>query len=131
MDTFKISNEIPEIYTKCHEQFGVNWDDGVVFTYGDTIHCKYKLSPDLIIHESVHVKQQADMGKDEWWGKYFTDKEFRLSQEIAAYRLQIAFIKNNVKDRNEAFRMYHKIWNDMERMYGEMCTYKEARELTK
>lgn len=127
---FKISNEIPEIYKKCHEVFGVNWEDGLIITYGDTVYCSSELDPSLIIHEGVHVKQQKEMGPEKWWDKYFVDKEFRLSQEVEAYKAQIRYIKLNVKDRNTAFKICHKIWQDMVRMYGGMCTYEEAKKLT-
>ena len=129
-NAFALSSECPTIYQKCHDAFGVNWDDGVVITYGDVVYCKYPLSQDLIIHESVHVKQQTDMGVEEWWDKYLIDKEFRLSQEVPAYKEQIKFIVANVKDRNWRFKACHKIWQDMERMYGNMVSYADAKKLT-
>lgn len=127
---FKISHEIPSIYEKCHDRFGVDWEDGIVITYGDTVYSKYDLSPDLIIHEGIHVKQQREIGVEEWWNRYLEDKDFRLSQEVEAYGAQIKFIKTTIKDRNEIFKRCHKIWTDMVRMYGSMCTYSEAKKLT-
>ena len=127
---FKTSQDVPPIYEKCHEAFGVNWDDGIVITYGDTVYSKYDLSPDLIVHEGVHVEQQKVMGPEKWWEMYLEHKEFRLLEEVDAYSAQIKFIKSNVKDRNEAFRYCHKIWQDMARMYGSMCSYSEAKKLT-
>ena len=66
----------------------------VTFCYGDTIYNPYKLklTEDLIYHESVHSKQQGDT-PDEWWSKYLTDVEFRLSQELEAYGEQYQFVK--------------------------------------
>ena len=127
---FKISHDIPEIYKKCHEKFGVEWDNGIVITYGDIVYSKWELPPSLVIHESVHVKQQIEMGIEKWWDKYLEDKEFRLSQEVEAYKEQIKFIKTTVKDRNIVFKMCHKIWWDMARMYGNMCSYGDAKKLT-
>lgn len=130
MIDFKISHDKPPIYAKCHEAFGVNWDDGIVITYGDTVYCKFELSTDLIVHERVHVIQQKEIGVEAWWDRYLADVKFRLQQEVEAYREQIKFIKKVVKDRNLAFKICHKIWQDMERMYGGMCDYREARRLT-
>lgn len=127
---FKTSHNIPDIYAKCKERFNVDWDEGIVITYGDVVYSKYELSPSLIVHEGVHVKQQTEMGVEKWWDKYFDDKEFRLSQEVEAYRAQIRFIRDNVKDRNEVFRYCNKIWKSMVKLYGSMCNYEEAKKLT-
>lgn len=126
---FTVSHEKPFIYDKCREQFNIDWES-VVITYGNVVYSKNELSPDLLVHEGVHVVQQKEMGVEIWWEKYFNDKEFRLSQEVEAYKAQIKFIKMNVKDRNYAFRACHRIWQDMVRMYGNMCDYATAKKLT-
>lgn len=36
----------------------------------------------LVKHESVHIKQQKNMGTIKWLFKYLTDKKFQLSQEL-------------------------------------------------
>lgn len=124
----KISTEKPSLYEKIKDIFGIDWEKGVVITYGDTIYCKYPLSEDLMIHEATHVKQQTDMDKDEWWGKYFLDKEFRLSQELEAYNNQMHFI-NKTYNRDYRRKLRNKILHDMTTMYGSMCTKKEAEVL--
>jgi len=124
----KFSNEIPEIYYQCREKFGVDWNKGITITYGDTVYSNRPISEDLKVHEEVHVQQQIIMGKDIWWNKYLTDKEFRLSQEVEAYRRQIGYIKMfyNRKTR----RMIEKhIVDSMATLYGGMCTKDEARKL--
>ncbi len=127
---FKVSNQIPAVYQKCHEVFGVEWDDGIVITYGDTVYSKFPISPDLKVHEVTHVIQQREMGKDVWWKKYFEDVEFRLSQEKEAYINQSKWIKNNVKDRNERFRRLNKIANDLSSfVYGNIISKSEANKL--
>lgn len=103
------SKQIPPVYEKCHEQFGVNWSKGVIITYGDTIYCKYDLTPDKIAHESVHVKQQSKMDKDVWWDRYFSDSKFRLQQELEAYRAEANFIRRTVGDRNDRARLFRDI----------------------
>ena len=127
----KISKECPTlIYTRCKEQFGADWDKGVIITYGDTIYTKSgHISPDLVVHEMTHIEQQNKVGPDIWWDKYFSDKDFRLSQEVEAYSNQAKFIKENVKDRNKRFSMVNHIWKMMATMYDGMISYEKAKLL--
>ncbi len=128
----KFSNEKPPIYERCVAAFGpmVDWDDGIIFTYGDTIHCKGDIPPDLVVHESVHIRQQTAMGADKWWDKYLVDAAFRLSQEVEAYKAQVKWIYANVKDRNESFRLRAKIYGFLSSsLYGNLVTSAEARAL--
>lgn len=129
-DEIKISHEVPPIYEKCAEKFGVSWNDGIVITYGDTVYSKDELSADLIVHESIHVKQQKEIGVDVWWDKYLTDQEFRLAEEVECYRAQIRFLKANIKDRNQLFRVCNEIWKNMVTLYGRMVSYEDAKRLT-
>jgi hypothetical protein len=124
-----LSQEIPPVYEQCRKQFGVNWDDGIIITYGDTIHYKFvNLPRDFIVHEETHVKQQMAMGKELWWEKYFADEDFRLSQEVEAYRAQWKFIKNNY-DRNLRKKREKTLCQDMARIYGGIFTEEEAHKL--
>lgn len=126
----KISSGKPpnNIYDRCREKFGVNWDDGVVFTYGDTIYCKYDVPADIQAHEAVHIRQQALVGKDIWWERYLADKDFRLSQEVEAYKEQWKYLVANA-DRNYRKMMKKHILDSMVRMYDGMVTLKEAEAL--
>jgi len=65
-----------------------------VYAYGDIIYSPQgeKLRPDLIYHEHVHSEQQAG-DPEAWWGRYLTDVDFRLSQEIEAYAKQVQFVR--------------------------------------
>lgn len=115
------------IYEACVEQFGVSFDDGVVWTYGDAIHTKYLLRPDVGAHEKVHIKQQKAMGVIEWWDKYLGDPQFRFDQELEAYQEQWRFIKKNVKSRNDQFNFLKQIARDLSGpMYGGLLSYQEA-----
>ena len=126
------SNQIPAIYHKCHEKFGVKWSQGIIITYGDTVYCKQKLTPDKIAHEGVHVKQQTAMDKDLWWDKYLEDEEFRLFQEVEAYKTEANWVRKNVKDNNLQVRLLHQICLDLSSsIYGNICTYSQAKQLTK
>lgn len=126
----RIVYELPpaRVYKACVKQFGVSFDDGVVWTYGDTIHTKYPINDgSLIEHECTHIKQQKKIGVIEWWDKYLEDEEFRFTQELEAYQAQWKWIKKNVKGRNDQFKMLTKIARDLSgTMYGNLITYQEA-----
>lgn len=122
------------IYSKIVKKFGVSWEKGVVFTYGDIIYTKYPLTSDLLEHELVHVRQQNDFrgGKDAWWAKYLTNDQFRLEQELEAYKRQFNWAKNNIKDRNRLFMILNQSARDFSgAMYGNLMTYEEALKLLK
>lgn len=85
------------------------------FTYGDTIYGPREPGPDIYAHEEVHMAQQARLGTtrqcghsgatrhicdrglcepatvdlargaEEWWRRY-RNPDFRLQQEVEAYR---------------------------------------------
>ena len=116
------------IYDACVRQFGVSFDDGVCWAYGDALHIKYPIQDQsLYAHEATHIEQQKAMGVIEWWDKYLEDAEFRFSQELEAYQNQWKWIKQNVKDRNQQIRQLTKLAHDLSGpMYGELCTHGEA-----
>lgn len=125
---YKISNIPPPVFDSARELWGVSFDN-TVFTYGDTIHTKNPMSEDLLVHELVHVGQQTKMGKDEWWAKYFEDAEFRLSQEIEAYKAQYKWVTENINDRN--VRIKYLIFYSQSlsgSMYGGIISEREARK---
>lgn len=124
------SKEIPDIYYVCNKQFGVEWDNEVIFTYGDTVYCKVDLSDDMKAHEETHVRQQAIMGAKAWWDRYLVDPAFRLEQELEAYKNQLIYAKAVIKDRNRLFRYRHQVLMDISSsMYGNMITYTQAMNL--
>lgn len=126
----KISTEIPEIYKECHRVFNVNWDDGLAITFGETIHAKYPLRPDVIAHEKVHIEQQKLTGPLKWWNLYLSDNDFRFKQEIEAYRAQVVFLKKTIKDKNLLFKMINNLAHDLSGpMYGNICFLSDAIKL--
>lgn len=99
-----------------------------IFAYGDTIYNPFKIeiTKDLEIHEEVHSKRQGN-NPAEWWGKYLSDREFRLQEEIIAYGTQYAWvskldmkteIKNWLKDQ-----MAQALSSET---YGNLLSYGEA-----
>lgn len=130
MQEIKISKDKPEIYTRLNEKFGVEWNDGVIICYGDTLHCKYDMPPEKIVHEMVHIKQQEKIGKELWWELYLSNESFRLEQEVEAYRSEYKFIKENIKDRNQRFNfLYEMSRNLSSKQYGSICSFSEAMRL--
>jgi hypothetical protein len=128
----KISNEKPPIYDRLVEAFGIDWNDGIVITYGDTLHTKEgnNIPRDLVVHERTHTRQQKAFGIEDWWKYYIANPDFRMKQEAEAYRNQWQFISQNTKDRNEAFRRKMKIVQDFSSpIYGNIITHNEALKL--
>jgi hypothetical protein len=122
-----LSKEQPEIYKTLHEKFGVEWDSGVIITYGDTVYCKYDLPEQKIVHEQVHIDQQKN--PKEWWEKYLLDPKFRLFQEVQAYRAECRYLEKTIKDRNKLSLRIHDICKDISSsMYGGIVPYAVAKE---
>lgn len=122
----KISNNPPPNYKEIKKHFpNADFYKGTLFTYGDTCYCK-NITPDLIVHEETHSRQQVNPKK--WWRRYFSDPEFRLSQEIEAYHNQWKWVEKNVKDRNAKFKILHKISQDLSgSLYGNIISFGEAQ----
>jgi len=126
----KQSKEIPDIYWELKKHFKINWKKGVIITYGDTVYCKWKIKEPKITHEKVHIKQQKEMGVEKWWDKYIKDKEFRLDQELEAYKAEVEWIKDNVKGFVLKDKMIAKVIMDLSSdMYGGIIKFNEAKEL--
>ena len=116
-------------------KFNIHVEDRVIFTYGDTIYnpggfdvSKY---PDLIVHEEVHEKQQ---GSDPagWWERYLVDPQFRLNQEVEAYRAQYRKFKTMTRNRDLIAKCAHNIACVLSgHIYGNIIDYYEARQRIK
>lgn len=124
----KIINTPPPNYEEVKKHFpNADFNKGTLFTYGDTCYCR-NISPDLIVHEETHTRQQTN--PDEWWQRYFTDADFRLSQEVEAYRNQWQWILSNIKDRNRRFKMLVRISRELSGgLYNNMVSFSEAQKL--
>ena len=73
-----------------------------VFAWGDDIYNPYRLRIDryLRVHEAVHGRQQHGEPA-EWWRKYLNTPEFRLTQELEAYKEQLADFARSHKNRED------------------------------
>lgn len=122
-----LSTEIPDIYYRLKNAFGVDWNDCIIICDGDTIHCKREVPPEKLVHEVEHVKRQKIYGKDLWWDRYLTDKDFRLNEELIAYRAEYAFIVRNIRDRNARFAFLYEMARSLSgHTYGNIITGSEA-----
>lgn len=122
----KISNKKPPVWDRLVAHFGpsVRWGKTCV-TYGDTCYAGFPLTPDLEVHELVHVMQQSN--PEAWWDRYLADPAFRLDQELAAYRQQYKFAKTILNNRNTLFKLRDKIARDLASpMYGNIISYADA-----
>lgn len=122
----KYSDQKPPNWNRLVEVFGADWTN-VVVTWGDTIHARRPVSPDLEVHEAVHERQQAAYGVEAWWERYYFDQAWRIEQELEAYRAQFLFLTRNTADRNLIFRVQDKLSRDLAgSTYGKCITYHEA-----
>lgn len=125
-----ISTTKPPVWDTLTELYSVSWENTAV-AYGDTIHAKYKLPPEVIEHERVHLEQQGHtkQGAAFWWERYLADEVFRYEQELQAYRAEYRYIKVHAKDRNKPAREAHRLAKQLSgTMYGGIVTYSEALE---
>ncbi len=100
-----------------------------IFTYGDTIFVpdSGRLDEALTAHEETHMRQQGE-DSEGWWDKYLESEQFRLQQELEAYRKQYKVFKKG-KDRNKIFMFLHKIATDLSgELYGNIISYEEAKK---
>ncbi len=102
-----------------------------VFTYGDTLYnpTRGQISQDLVAHEEVHERQQKLPGVKAWWNKYLVDEEFRLSQEIEAYRAQYAFIKTQLNRKARMPLLKELATNLSSSLYGNLININEAKDI--
>lgn len=127
--TYQTSSELPPVYEECVKRWGVSFDN-TIFTYGDTIHSKRPISEELLAHELVHVRQQTEMGKELWWERYFEDPQFRLEQEVEAYRAQYKWCLTSYSNREWVARALVQHAASLSgTMYGKIISFSEAIKL--
>lgn len=114
------------LYTEYEKYFKLN--EGTIFAYDNTIYTSNELPTDFIEHEKVHLRQQNTIGADNWVSLYMRNPEFRLKQEVEAYKYQLSCIKDKNK-RSKALTEFIKILAS--EMYGNMVNLEEAKDLLK
>lgn len=127
----KVAKEFPPNYDRICEVIPAVKDiRGIVFTYGDTIYNPDDMPVEdhLDVHESVHQAQQAKMGIEEWWEEYLKNPQFRLEQELEAYRAQYQFTRK-VYGLAPAGDLLKQVADDLSgTMYGNIMRRKDARK---
>lgn len=128
----QILKQRPPVYDRIVKAIGTP-PETAVYTYAPDIYAPNgtDLSPDCVIHESTHIKQQNEIGGAAiWWDKYLSDPEFRYAQELEAYRAQFAFVKARTKDRNARARALTFMAGSLAgKMYGSIVRFQEAYQL--
>jgi hypothetical protein len=85
-----------------------------------------ELTPDLEVHEHVHLRQQGKR-PDVWWTRWLMDIRFRRDQELEAYRAQMIALRQMYPDRNALMRIRVQIAGDLAgRPYGACMPFAEA-----
>jgi len=122
MNSLEIVVERPPVWEMVRAKFKIQ-DDKTVFTYGDKLYNPADVPIDefLYAHEQTHQKQHAayEGGPAAWWARYLEDREFRVEQEMEAYRVQYKAFAKQCKDRERCFRFRMQLANDLASpMYG-------------
>lgn len=123
----KVVTAFPPNYKQiCAAIPGVLKNKAICFTYGDTVYnpAGATLQPHFLAHEHTHIEQQKD--PDEWWAKYLADPQFRLEQEIEAYRVQYQFAARHGNRDDRRFLLKHIARDLSGPMYGNLLTKAEA-----
>jgi hypothetical protein len=79
-------------------------NENVIFALYPDIYTNNKLTPDLLVHESTHLRQQQKIGVNEWVKNFLENPSKRIEYELEAYRNQI----KSIKDREQKNKC--RIW---------------------
>lgn len=122
----KIVKETPPNFAAVIAKFPSAERYGVLFAYGDAIYnpSDITISPPLIAHECTHAAQQRRSSPEAWWEAYLASKDFRLSQELDAYRIEYRVYAENW---NRAFR-HRFLRNCAERLSGPLYNHMIKRK---
>src|ERR1035437_2139884 len=102
--------------------------DRTIFALGLDIYTNYPLTPDLLVHELCHLKQQERIGVKKWAYDFLENPQKRLEFELEAYRAQIL----SVKDRNQRDQIRRQSAIDLSSsLYGNIITRDQAFTLLK
>lgn len=123
------------MYADIVKRFAVN--ARTVFAWGDTIYNpgRIEIPEDLMAHEEVHSKQQAEVGGPRvWWDRYLAigGADFIVSQEAEAYGHQYAVICKRTRDKNRRFEQLRELAQHFSGpLYGNVVSFDEALRLIK
>jgi hypothetical protein len=101
----------------------------IVFAWGSRIYNPQGgiISAPLMAHELIHCARQAD-GVEGWWRSYIEEPQFRLAEEIPAYRAEFAKISASTNDREARALELHKLAMRLSSpLYGGLIDYPTAK----
>lgn len=102
--------------------------DKTIFALGEDIYTDYDLTPDLLIHEQTHLKQQERVGVKEWVYDFLYIPEKRLEYEVEAYREQL----KSINDRNHRAKIRIESAQTLSSgLYGNIIDYESALQKLK
>lgn len=106
----KVVRGVPPNYTAIVAAFPAANKPGVIFAYHDTIYVRgeVELTPSLLEHEKVHLRQQATFCEEVgagrsawlWWQHYLVDPQFRAEQELEAHIVEYAHVLKSGLNRD-------------------------------
>ena len=119
---------------KLKDAFEVSEED-IIIAYGDKIYSPNKqITHDLLVHEMVHCERQGynERSAERWWERYMEDKEFRLNEEILAYKQQYLYCCRVYTDRNRRHKILYALAKELaHERYGKLCTNSKAMDYLK
>lgn len=123
----------PPLMDEIDRAFGVRGKP-ILFAWGATIYNPQNayVTYALRHHEAVHGHRQGASTRtiEEWWRRYLEDKEFRLSEEIAAHRAEYQYLWRSHRDRNARSRhLQHVAEKLASPLYGGLVTLRDARRM--
>lgn len=78
----------------------------------------------MIIHETVHLHRQKQLGLIKYNFKYYLSKEFRLHEELVAIKEQMVFLKQHA----QKYDVHRKAKQFASSEYFWMTTYEQGRK---
>lgn len=121
-----VKEEFPPNYAEIAARFDLT---GIqpVFAYGEVLYNPYSahLDEHLLVHEEAHSKRQQGW-VEEWWDMYLESDDFRLLEEVIAYRAQYDWYKSRY-DKRSAGKLLIALATDLSSdMYGNICSFTDA-----
>lgn len=129
----EVVREYPPNIDKIDAVLHVRKQVGIVYAYGGKIYApdsNNDLPFDIHEHERVHARQHEEHGGSEaWWDRYLSDVQFRLDQEVEAYRAQLAYIDAHYGRQSRRHARDYICSTLASAMYGNLVSKKEAATL--
>ena len=125
----QIKQELPPNYEAIKKVLKIT--KNTIYCYGDIVYnpSGLPIPDDLMAHEEVHSKQQGEYGIKLWWDRYLDDKEFRLSQEVEAYKAQAKYTLDNYSRPRRREIKKDIITHLSSDLYGNLITKEEAKKI--